>query len=106
MNEIKGGAIPKEYVPAVQKGIESVLRDGVVAGFPLLPLRATLIDGSYHDVDSSALAFEIAGRAATREGLRRCRARLKEPIMNVNVICPEESVGDVGFICGFPCYCE
>lgn len=95
VNEIKGGNIPKEYIPAVQKGIESVLNNGVVAGFPVLGVKAKLVDGQYHDVDSSALAFEIAGRAATREGLRKCKSRLKEPIMKVDVISPEDFIGDV-----------
>jgi len=71
--DIKGGSVPREYVPGVQKGIESVLGSGVVAGFPVLGMKATLIDGAYHDVDSSVMAFEIAGRAATREGLRMAR---------------------------------
>jgi elongation factor G len=79
VSEIKGGSVPKEYIPGVQKGIESVLGNGVIAGFPVLGIKATLIDGAYHDVDSSVLAFEIAGRAATREGLRKCKSRLKEP---------------------------
>jgi elongation factor G len=93
--EIKGGAVPKEYIPGVQKGIESVLASGVIAGFPVLSLKATLVDGAYHDVDSSVLAFEIAGRQATREGLRKCKSRLKEPIMKVDVQTPEEFMGDI-----------
>ena len=68
----------------VQKGIESVLGNGVVAGFPVLGIKATLVDGAFHEVDSSVLAFEIAGRAATREGLRKCKSRLMEPIMKVS----------------------
>ena len=95
VTEIKGGAVPKEYIPGVQKGIESVLSAGVVAGFPVLGIKAVLTDGAYHDVDSSVLAFEIAGRAATREGLKKCKSRLKEPIMKVDVISPEEYLGDV-----------
>jgi elongation factor G len=95
ITEIKGGAVPKEYIPGVQKGIESVLANGVVAGFPVLGIKAKLVDGAYHDVDSSVLAFEIAGRAATREGLKQCKSRLKEPIMKVDVISPEEYLGDV-----------
>lgn len=94
-SEIKGGNVPKEYIPGVQKGIESVISSGVVAGFPVLGIKAKLLDGAYHDVDSSVLAFEIAGRAATREGLKKCKSRLKEPIMKVDVISPEEFVGDV-----------
>merc|ERR1712174_86570 len=76
VSNIKGGNVPKEYIPGVAKGIESVLGSGVVAGFPVLGMRATLVDGAYHDVDSSVMAFEIAGRAATREGLRKAKARL------------------------------
>ena len=95
VSEIKGGAVPKEYIPGVQKGIESVLASGIIAGFPVLSIKATLTDGAYHDVDSSVLAFEIAGRAATREGLRKCKSRLKEPIMKVDVQSPEEFLGEV-----------
>ena len=95
VSEIKGGSVPKEYIPGVQKGIESVLGAGVVAGFPVLAVKATLVDGAYHDVDSSVLAFEIAGRAATRQGLRQAKSRLKEPIMKVDVISPEEFLGEV-----------
>merc|ERR1719401_3246348 len=95
-SDIKGGAVPKEYIPGVAKGIESVLGTGVVAGFPVLGMKATLIDGAYHDVDSSVMAFEIAGRAATREGLRKAKARLMEPLMQVDVTTPEEYVGDLG----------
>merc|ERR1712205_282761 len=93
--DIKGGSVPREYIPGVQKGIESVLGQGVVAGFPVLGMKATLIDGAYHDVDSSVMAFEIAGRAATREGLRKAKARLMEPLMQVDVSTPEEYMGDV-----------
>jgi elongation factor G len=93
--DIKGGSVPKEYIPGVQKGIESVLGTGVVAGFPVLGMKATLTDGAYHDVDSSVMAFEIAGRAATREGLRKAKARLMEPLMQVDVSTPEEYMGDV-----------
>merc|ERR1712154_218742 len=94
-SDIKGGNVPKEYIPGVQKGIESVLGQGVVAGFPVLGLKAKLIDGAYHDVDSSVMAFEIAGRAAAREGLRKAGARLMEPMMQVDVTTPEEYMGDI-----------
>merc|ERR1712157_54932 len=94
-SEIKGGSVPKEYIPGVQKGIESVLGNGVIAGCPVLGMKATLVDGAYHDVDSSVMAFEIAGRAATREGLRKAKARLMEPLMQVDVSTPEEYMGDV-----------
>eukprot|EP00537_Pseudo-nitzschia_pungens_P000579 CAMPEP_0172367160 /NCGR_PEP_ID=MMETSP1060-20121228/19409_1 /TAXON_ID=37318 /ORGANISM="Pseudo-nitzschia pungens, Strain cf. cingulata" /LENGTH=760 /DNA_ID=CAMNT_0013091293 /DNA_START=26 /DNA_END=2308 /DNA_ORIENTATION=- len=95
VSDIKGGSVPREYIPGVQKGIESVLGTGVVAGFPVLGMKATLIDGAYHDVDSSVMAFEIAGRAATREGLRKAKARLMEPLMQVDVSTPEEYMGDI-----------
>lgn len=95
VSDIKGGSVPKEYIPGVVKGIESVLGSGVVAGFPVLGMKATLIDGAYHDVDSSVMAFEIAGRAATREGLRKAKPRLMEPLMQVDITTPEEYMGDV-----------
>jgi len=93
--DIKGGNVPKEYIPGVQKGIESVLGQGVVAGFPVLGLKARLVDGAYHDVDSSVMAFEIAARAATRQGLKKAKARLMEPLMKVDVSTPEEYMGDI-----------
>ncbi|KAA8493598.1 Elongation factor G [Porphyridium purpureum] len=95
VSEIKGGTIPKEYIPGVQKGLEMELTNGVIAGFPVLGVRARLVDGAYHDVDSSVLAFEIAGRAAMREGMRKCGAKLMEPVMRVDVTTPEEYMGDV-----------
>merc|ERR1712232_953255 len=95
VSDIKGGAVPKEYIPGVVKGIESVLGSGVIAGYPVLGMKATLTDGAFHDVDSSVMAFEIAGRAATREGLRKAKARLMEPLMKVDVTTPEEYMGDV-----------
>lgn len=95
VSDIKGGSIPKEYIPGVAKGVESVLGTGVVAGFPVLGMKATLVDGAYHDVDSSVMAFEIAGRAATREGLRKAKARLMEPLMKVDVTTPEDYMGDI-----------
>jgi len=95
VSAIKGGSVPKEYIPGVQKGIESVLGSGVIAGYPVLGMRCSLIDGGYHDVDSSVMAFEIAGRAATRKGLKQAGARLMEPLMRVDVSTPEEYMGDV-----------
>merc|ERR1719199_334758 len=77
------------------KGIESVLGQGVVAGYPVLGMKAKLVDGAYHDVDSSVMAFEIAGRAAAREGLRAAKARLMEPLMKVDITTPEEYLGDI-----------
>jgi elongation factor G len=94
-NKIVGGVVPKEYIPGVEKGLESVLGAGVLAGFPVVDLSVTLIDGAYHDVDSSALAFEIAARAALREGLQKGGSVLLEPIMKVEVVTPEEYTGSV-----------
>jgi elongation factor G len=94
-NEVVGGNVPKEYVPGVEKGLESVLGSGVLAGFPVVDLKVTLIDGAYHDVDSSALAFEIASRAALREALQKGRPVLLEPIMKVEVVTPEDYTGSV-----------
>ncbi|MEP9390319.1 elongation factor G [Mesorhizobium sp. KR9-304] len=94
-SKIIGGAVPKEYIPGVQKGIQSVLSSGPLAGFPMLAVKATLLDGAYHDVDSSVLAFEIAARAAFREGAQKAGAQLLEPIMKVEVVTPEDYVGSV-----------
>ena len=94
-NEVVGGSVPKEYIPGVEKGLEASLGNGVVAGFPMIDFKATLVDGAYHDVDSSALAFEIAARAAFREGMPKCAPVLLEPIMKVEVVTPEDYMGDV-----------
>ncbi len=94
-NKIVGGAIPREYIPGVEKGIASVLDNGVLAGFPLLDIHVVLHDGAYHDVDSSVMAFEIAGRAAFREAAQSAAPKLLEPIMDVEVVTPEEYMGDV-----------
>ncbi|MEP2577366.1 MAG: elongation factor G [Roseibium sp.] len=94
-SKIVGGNIPKEYIPGVTKGIESVMSSGPIAGFPMLDIKATLIDGAYHDVDSSVLAFEIAGRAGFREGIQKAGPKLLEPIMKVEVVTPEDYMGDV-----------
>jgi len=93
--EIKGGSVPKEYIPGVSKGLESIMGNGILAGFPVIGCKATLMDGAYHDVDSSVMAFEIAGRGAARKGLREAGAQLMEPMMKVEVITPEEHMGDV-----------
>merc|ERR1719258_543766 len=93
--EIKGGSVPKEYIPGVAKGLESIMGNGVLAGFPVIGCKATLRDGAFHDVDSSVMAFEIAGRAAARKGLREAGAKLMEPMMKVDVTTPEEHMGDV-----------
>ena len=94
-NEIVGGAVPKEYIPGVEKGLESVLGSGVLAGFPVVDLKVTLIDGKYHDVNSSALAFEICSRQCLKEALQRARPVLLEPIMKVEVVTPEDYTGSV-----------
>ncbi len=94
-DKIKGGNIPKEYIPGVEKGIESVADTGVIAGFPIIDYKVTLIDGKYHDVDSSSLAFEIAGRMAFKDACQKAGPKLLEPIMRVEVVTPEEFMGDV-----------
>jgi elongation factor G len=94
-NKVIGGNVPKEFIPGVEKGLESVLGSGVLAGFPVVDLKVTLIDGAYHDVDSSALAFEIASRAALKEALREASPILLEPIMKVEVVTPEDYTGSV-----------
>ena len=94
-NTVVGGNIPREYIPGVEKGIKNAMSSGVVAGFPVTNVKVVLYDGAYHDVDSSVLAFELAGRAAFREGLQRAMPKLLEPIMRVEVVTPEAFVGDV-----------
>lgn len=94
-NKIVGGAVPKEYIPGVLKGLQSSLDTGVVAGYPVIDFKAILTDGAYHDVDSSSLAFEIAARAAFREGVAKCNPKLLEPIMSVEVVTPEDYMGDI-----------
>jgi elongation factor G len=94
-SKIVGGSIPKEYIPGVEKGINSVMDSGPLAGFPVIDFKVKLIDGAFHDVDSSVLAFEIAGRAAMREGMRKAGAKMLEPIMKVEVVTPEEYTGGV-----------
>jgi elongation factor G len=95
VNKIVGGVIPKEYIPASEKGIREALQNGVLAGFPVVDVRVTLVDGSYHDVDSSEQAFHIAGSMGFKEGMRRAKPTLLEPIMKVDVVMPEEFMGDV-----------
>jgi elongation factor G len=94
-SKIVGGNVPKEYIPGVDKGISSVAAGGVLAGFPLIDFKVTLVDGAYHDVDSSVMAFEIAARSAFRELVMSAKPKLLEPIMRVEVVTPEEYVGDV-----------
>jgi elongation factor G len=94
-SKIVGGSVPKEYIPGVEKGLQSVMGSGVVAGFPVVDVKVQLIDGAYHEVDSSALAFEIASRAAFREALQKGKSVLLEPIMKVEVVTPEDYTGSV-----------
>ena len=95
VDEIKGGVVPKEFIPSVDKGIKDTLQNGVLAGYPVVDVRARLIFGSYHDVDSSQLAFELAGSMAFKDGMRKANPVLLEPIMAVEVETPEEYMGDV-----------
>jgi elongation factor G len=94
-NGIVGGTVPKEYIPAVDKGIKEQLQNGVIAGYPVVDVKVTLFDGSYHDVDSSEMAFKIAGSMAFKEGAAKAKPVLLEPIMNVEVVTPEDYFGDV-----------
>ncbi|HAM47080.1 MAG TPA: elongation factor G, partial [Alphaproteobacteria bacterium] len=94
-NKVVGGSVPREYIPGVEKGIFSVAESGVLAGFPVIDFKVTLVDGASHDVDSSVMAFEIAARAAFREGVRQAGPKLLEPIMRVEVVTPEDYMGDV-----------
>ncbi len=94
-SRIVGGSVPKEYIPGVEKGINSVMDSGPLAGFPVIDFKVALIDGKFHDVDSSVLAFEIAARMAMREGMRKAGAKLLEPVMKVEVITPEEYTGGI-----------
>jgi elongation factor G len=94
-SKVVGGSVPKEYIPGVEKGIKSVMDSGPLAGFPVIDFKVTLLDGKFHDVDSSVLAFEIAGRMCMREGMRRAGAKMLEPVMKVEVITPEEYTGGI-----------
>jgi elongation factor G len=95
IDSIKGGVVPKEYIPSVDKGIKETMSSGVLAGFPVVDVKATLYDGSYHDVDSSQIAFELAGSLAFKEGMKKSKAVLLEPMMLVEVETPEEHAGTV-----------
>ena len=94
-SKVVGGNVPKEYIPGVEKGIKSVMDNGILAGFPMLDVMVTLTDGAYHDVDSSVMAFEIAGRAGFRDGAKQAGPKLLEPIMKVEVVTPEEYLGGI-----------
>jgi elongation factor G len=95
VNEVVGGAIPREYIPAIDKGVQEQMKNGCLAGYPLLAMKVTVFDGSYHDVDSSEMAFKIAGSMALKKGALMADAALLEPIMKVEVVTPEENMGDV-----------
>ncbi|HAT35788.1 MAG TPA: elongation factor G [Rhodospirillaceae bacterium] len=94
-SKVVGGSVPKEYIPGVEKGLESARETGVLAGFPVIDFKATLVDGASHDVDSSVMAFEIASRAAFREAVQKAAPKLLEPVMKVEVVTPEEYMGDI-----------
>jgi hypothetical protein len=94
-SEIKGGVVPKEYIPGVVKGLEEMMTNGALAGYPMVDLETVLYDGSYHDVDSSVLAFQIAARGAFRDAMKKGKCKLMEPIMKVDVLTPEDNMGDV-----------
>jgi elongation factor G len=95
VNKIVGGVVPKEYIPAVEKGVREALEAGVIAGYPVIDIRVTLVDGSYHEVDSSELAFKMAGSIAVKAAVQKAGPIIKEPIMRVEVVTPEEFLGDV-----------
>jgi elongation factor G len=94
-SKVVGGNVPKEYQPGVQKGLAAAMSTGVIAGYPMIDLKATLVDGAYHDVDSSVMAFEIAARAAFREAVGQAAPKLLEPMMRVEVVTPDDYMGDV-----------
>ncbi len=95
VSKVVGGNVPKEYIPGVEKGVASVMTSGILAGFPMVDVKVTLLDGAYHDVDSSVMAFEIASRAAFREAIQSARPKLLEPMMKVEVVSPEEYTGGI-----------
>jgi elongation factor G len=94
-NKIVGGAIPREYISAVEQGIKSAMETGILAGYPMVDFKATIVDGSYHEVDSSDMAFKIAGSMALKEAVQKAAPVLLEPVMKVEVIAPEEFIGDI-----------
>ncbi|MFT9598442.1 MAG: elongation factor G, partial [Mesobacillus sp.] len=94
-NGIVGGVVPREYIPAVQAGLEDALDRGVLAGYPLVDIKARLFDGSYHDVDSSEMAFKIAASMALKNAASKCKPVILEPVMRVEVVIPEEYLGDI-----------
>jgi elongation factor G len=94
-NAIVGGVVPREFIGAIEKGVREQLENGVIAGYPLVDIKVTLFDGSYHDVDSNEMAFKLAGSMALRDGVQHANAKLLEPIMKVEVVTPEDYMGDV-----------
>ena len=94
-NKVVGGSIPREYISSVESGVREALDSGILAGYPIIDLKVELIDGSYHDVDSSEMAFKIAGSIALKEGIRKAKPVLLEPIMDVEVITPADYMGDI-----------
>jgi elongation factor G len=95
VNKVVGGTVPREYVPAVEKGVKEAMEGGVLAGYPVIDVKVTIIDGSYHEVDSSEMAFKIAGSMAFKDGAKKAQLVLLEPVMNVEDVTPEEYMGDV-----------
>jgi elongation factor G len=95
VDKIVGGKIPKEYIPSIDLGIQEAMESGVLAGYPVVDIRVELVDGSYHDVDSSEIAFKVAGSMALKEALKRAKPKLLEPVMTVEVVTPEDYLGDV-----------
>jgi elongation factor G len=95
VNKVRGGSIPTEFIPAVEKGVEEALENGVRAGYPMVDVRVTLVDGKYHDTDSSEIAFKVAGSLAFKEAAKRAKPVLLEPIFKVEVVTPEDFLGDV-----------
>jgi elongation factor G len=95
VNGVVGGVVPREYIPAVDKGVKEALEGGVIAGYPVVDVKVTIFDGSYHDVDSNEMAFKIAGSMAVKEGVRKAKPVLLEPVMKVEVVTPEDYSGDV-----------
>jgi len=94
-DKIKGGSIPREYIPAVEKGVKQAMEGGVLAGYPMVDVKCTVTDGSYHDVDSNAMAFEIAGSMAFKEGAKKAKPVLLEPMMKFEVVTPEDYMGPI-----------
>jgi elongation factor G len=95
IDQIKGGVVPREYISSVGKGVQEQMENGVLAGYPVVDVKVTLFDGSYHDVDSSEMAFKIAGSLGFKEGALKAGAKLLEPIMKVEIVTPEDYMGDV-----------